>query len=149
MRIDNPYLIGKMFQNMYKSGFSPVRQDLSGKFGCPVRKLICPVRLSPTFRTFRQSSVGLHWPRPIVSDLGLFWLGWEGVALVVPAGKFLLKVEYSERVEKTAQDHAPIRSILIKKNRILLELCWQFNKFMTYVLNLYPSKSCLKVLISI
>ena len=38
-----------MFQ---KSGFNPVRQDLSGNFGvrsCPVRKLICPVRSSPNF----------------------------------------------------------------------------------------------------
>ena len=30
MSIDNLYLAGKMF------GFSPVRQDLSGKFGCLV-----------------------------------------------------------------------------------------------------------------
>ena len=33
MRIDNLYLKGKMFKNIHKSGFSPVRQDLSGKFG--------------------------------------------------------------------------------------------------------------------
>jgi hypothetical protein len=32
MRIDNPYLVGKK----YKSGFSPVCQDLSGKFVRPV-----------------------------------------------------------------------------------------------------------------
>ena len=25
-----------MLINMYKSGFNPVRQDLSGEFGCPV-----------------------------------------------------------------------------------------------------------------
>ena len=32
-----------------------------------------------------------------------------------PPVKFLPKVGYSEKVEKTAQDHAPIRSILKKK----------------------------------
>ena len=36
MRIDILYLVGKMFKNMYKSGFSPARQALSGKFWCPV-----------------------------------------------------------------------------------------------------------------
>ena len=49
MRIDNLYLVGKMFK--YKSGFSPVRQDLSGKFGCLVlsgQETHCPVRLNPT-----------------------------------------------------------------------------------------------------
>ena len=31
MTVGNLYLLGKMFKNV-----SPVRQDLSGKFGCPV-----------------------------------------------------------------------------------------------------------------
>ena len=49
-RINKSYLVCKMFKNI-KSGFSRVRQALSGKFGCPVlsgQELICPVRWSPT-----------------------------------------------------------------------------------------------------
>ena len=45
MRIDNLYLVGKMFK--YKSGFSPVRQDLSGKFGCLVLSYQDTQMLSP------------------------------------------------------------------------------------------------------
>ena len=50
MRIDNLHLVGKM-SNVYKSGFSVVRQDLSGKFGCPVlsgQETHMSVRSSPT-----------------------------------------------------------------------------------------------------
>ena len=53
MRIDNPYLLAKMFKNTYKSGFSPVRQDLSGKFGCPVlsgQKTHIPSPVEPYFK---------------------------------------------------------------------------------------------------
>ena len=42
---DNPYFLGKMFKNISPDSV------LSGKFevrSCPVRKLICSVRLSPT-----------------------------------------------------------------------------------------------------
>ena len=50
MRIDNPYLVGKMFKNIspdsVRSGRTcPVNLGVPS---CPVRKLICPVRLSPS-----------------------------------------------------------------------------------------------------
>ena len=47
MRIDNPYLVGKMFKNVSPDSVNsgPVWQ-ICVRY-CPVRKLICPVRLSP------------------------------------------------------------------------------------------------------
>ena len=49
MRIDNPYLIGKMFKDIspdsVQSGMT--RPANLGVRSCPVKKLICPVRFSP------------------------------------------------------------------------------------------------------
>ena len=50
MRIGNPYLVGKMFKNISSDSVRSGRTclaNLSVRSG-PVKKLICPVRLSPT-----------------------------------------------------------------------------------------------------
>ena len=44
MRIDNLYLVGKMFKNVSLANL--------GVRSCPVRKLICPVRSSPMANLF-------------------------------------------------------------------------------------------------
>ena len=51
MIIDNLYLIGKMFENISLDSVRSSRTCPAnlGVRSCPVRKLICPVRLSPSF----------------------------------------------------------------------------------------------------
>ena len=49
MRIDNPYLVGKMLKSISPDSVRSGRTCPAnlGVRSCPVRKLICPVRLSP------------------------------------------------------------------------------------------------------
>ena len=51
MRIDNLYLLGKMFKNISPDSVQSGRRCLAnlGVWSDPVRKLICPVWLSLTF----------------------------------------------------------------------------------------------------
>ena len=48
MRIDNPYLVGKMFKNISPDSVRSGRTCPANLVvqSCPVRKLICPVRSS-------------------------------------------------------------------------------------------------------
>ena len=49
MRIDNPYLVGKMLKSISPDSVRSGRTCPANLVvrSCPVRKLICPVRLSP------------------------------------------------------------------------------------------------------
>ena len=49
MRIDNPYLVGKMLKSISPDSVRSGRTCPAnlGVRSCPVRKLICPVRSSP------------------------------------------------------------------------------------------------------
>ena len=50
MRIDNPYLEGKMFKDVSPDLVLSGRTCPAnlGVWSCPVRKLVCPLRFSPT-----------------------------------------------------------------------------------------------------
>ena len=50
MKIDNPYLVGKMLKSISPDSVRSGKTCPAnlGVRSCPVRKLICPVRSSPT-----------------------------------------------------------------------------------------------------
>ena len=55
----------------YMSGFSPVRQDLPANLGvlsCLVRKLICPVRLSPNKKKVFKNVLTYYMDGSIVKN---------------------------------------------------------------------------------
>ena len=58
MRIDNPYLVGKMFKNLSLDSVRSCRTCPAhlGVRSCPVRKSICPVRSSPTLYFLKWSN---------------------------------------------------------------------------------------------
>jgi hypothetical protein len=55
MRIDNPYLVGKMLKSISPDSVRSGRTCPAnlGVRSCPVRKLICPVRSSPNIKDSR------------------------------------------------------------------------------------------------
>ena len=65
MKIDSPYLVGKMFKNISQDSVQSDRTCPAnlGVRSCPVRKLICPVRLSPNWmsqKCWQQIQMRLH-----------------------------------------------------------------------------------------
>ena len=71
LRIDNPYLVGKMLKSISPDSVRSGRTcpaNLSVR-SCPVRKLICPVRSSPRIEGADSKKQFLRWIPQVLKNV--------------------------------------------------------------------------------
>ena len=79
IRINNPYLVSEMFKDISPGSIRSSRTCPAylGIRSCPVRKLICPVRLSPRFQpTLVAYIIGGHCEQRVMVSISWHHVSW-------------------------------------------------------------------------